>query len=117
MADSSQLQMTIDNGQTQIRIATEADAATLAGMFERFNAGYQVITIAPEQMAARLQACAGIETTLLAEAKGQAAGFVCVRALGAAEIVVLTGHENNRAQALYRRAGYGDYAVALRKQL
>lgn len=138
--------------------ATEADAAVLAGMFERFNAGYRVITITPEQMATRLRACEGIETTLLAELDGEAAGFVCVRVvpfmsgdeqyaevsdlfveaafrrrgvatalleaanthartLGATDVVVLTGHDNHAAQALYRRAGYADYSVALRRPL
>lgn len=141
-----------------IREATEADSATLARMFEVFNADYRAITIAPEQMAARLRACAGVETTLLAERGGAPAGFVCLRVVpfmsddtpyaevsdlfvqpdqrrqgvgtallraahalarqrGAAEVVILTGDDNDDAQALYRRCGYGDYAVALRLPL
>ncbi len=141
-----------------IRIANENDAPTLARMFEAFNADYRVITITPEQMAARLRACAAVEPTLLAEVDGQQAGFVCVRVVphmsddtpyaevsdlfvepafrrqgvgsallaaaahharerGAHEIVVQTGTDNDNAQALYRRAGYVDYAVALELML
>ena len=145
-----------------IHTATESDAATLAAMFERFNASYRAITITPEQMAARMRACASVETTLLADFNGQPAGFVCVRVVpymsddtpyaevsdlyveaeqrrngigtallaaadaharahSASEIVVLTGAADDAkyiaAQALYRRSGYGDYAVALRKAL
>ena len=33
----------------------------------------------PEQAASRLAACAGIETTVLAEIEGQVAGFACLR--------------------------------------
>jgi ribosomal protein S18 acetylase RimI-like enzyme len=53
----------------------------------------------------------GIATALLEAADTHA------REQGAAEIVVLTGDDNAAAQALYRRIGYGDYAVALRKPL
>lgn len=36
---------------------------------------------------------------------------------GATHLVVLTGRENNEAQAFYRNGGYEEYAVAMRKSL
>lgn len=39
------------------------------------------------------------------------------RAAGATEVVVITGMENDPAQAAYRRQGYGDWARAMRKCL
>lgn len=36
---------------------------------------------------------------------------------GATEVILLTGFKNADAQALYRRIGYGDYALAMRKKL
>lgn len=39
------------------------------------------------------------------------------RERGAAEVVLITGHDNMMAQALYRSVGYGDYGLALRKRL
>ena len=63
----------------QLRIATAADAAVLARLIEEFNADYRSITVMAEQAAARLAACQGIETTMLAEVDGQVAGFACLR--------------------------------------
>lgn len=53
----------------------------------------------------------GIGTALLTAADTHA------RERGATEIAVLTGADNDAAQSVYRRIGYGDYAVALRKTL
>lgn len=39
------------------------------------------------------------------------------RQRGAEEVLVLTGLRNHAAQALYRAAGFRDYALALRKRL
>lgn len=39
------------------------------------------------------------------------------QAAGATEVVVITGGENDPAQAAYRRQGYSDWAVAMRKCL
>jgi ribosomal protein S18 acetylase RimI-like enzyme len=39
------------------------------------------------------------------------------RERGAAEVIILTGHDNAAAQSLYRSLGYGDYAIALRRRL
>jgi|HigsolmetaAR201D_1030396.scaffolds.fasta_scaffold06857_4 ribosomal protein S18 acetylase RimI-like enzyme len=36
---------------------------------------------------------------------------------GAKDLILLTGHDNDGAQAFYRAMGYGDYAVALRRRL
>lgn len=63
----------------QLRIATAADAAALARLIEEFNADDRSITVTAEQAAARLAACQGIETTVLAEVDGQVAGFACLR--------------------------------------
>jgi ribosomal protein S18 acetylase RimI-like enzyme len=63
----------------QLRIARAADAAALARLIEEFNADDRSITVTAEQAAARLAACQGIETTVLAEVDGQVAGFACLR--------------------------------------
>lgn len=63
----------------ELHIATAEDAPALATMIEHFNVGYRVITVTPEQAAARLAACAGVETTVIAEVDGQPAGFICLR--------------------------------------
>lgn len=39
------------------------------------------------------------------------------RARGATSLIVMTGHDNEAAIASYRRAGFGDYSLALRKTL
>ena len=36
---------------------------------------------------------------------------------GAGEVILLTGYENDGAQAFYRALGYGDYALALRRRI
>ena len=58
-----------------IRPATDADAGALARMNQAFNG----VTDAPAQIAARLAACAGIETPILAELGDAICGFACVR--------------------------------------
>ncbi len=62
-----------------IRSATRSDAPALARLIEEFNADHRPIVVTAEQAAARLAACQGIETTILAEVDGQAAGFACLR--------------------------------------
>ncbi|HEU5102741.1 MAG TPA: GNAT family N-acetyltransferase [Roseiflexaceae bacterium] len=58
-----------------IRHASPADAPALA----RMNAAFNGVSDPAERIAARLAACAAIETPLLAELDGQTAGFTCVR--------------------------------------
>src|SRR5262249_28826490 len=65
--------------QITIRPANQSDAAALARLIEEFNSDYRTITVTPEQAASRLAACAGVETTMLAEIEGQVAGFACLR--------------------------------------
>jgi ribosomal protein S18 acetylase RimI-like enzyme len=36
---------------------------------------------------------------------------------GATSLIVMTGHDNEAAIAAYRRAGFGNYSLALRKRL
>jgi GNAT superfamily N-acetyltransferase len=38
------------------------------------------------------------------------------RASGASEVVIITGFDNEGAQAAYRAAGYADWALAMRKR-
>jgi ribosomal protein S18 acetylase RimI-like enzyme len=139
-----------------IRHATASDAAALARLIEQFNSDHNPIVVTPAQVAARLAATLGVETTFVAEVEGRAAGFACLRLVpymsgdepyaeltdlfvappfrrrglgralierveraaregGAAEVIILTGHDNAAAQALYRSLGYGDYAIALKR--
>lgn len=58
-----------------IRIATLDDAPVLARLLEDFNGP----PMTPTKAAARMRACQGIETTVLAEIDGRAAGFACLR--------------------------------------
>ncbi len=53
----------------------------------------------------------GVARALMARVEGEA------QAAGATEVVVITGAENDPAQAAYRAQGYGDWALALRKCL
>ena len=140
------------------RLATIEDAAALAELFTAFNQPYPGIPVTTKQIIARLTACQGFETTVLAEIDKQVVGFACLRLVpymsgdemyaeltdlfvaeqyrrrgagqavmmhiemlaqvgGATDLILLTGHDNDGAQAFYRAVGYGDYAVALRRQL
>jgi ribosomal protein S18 acetylase RimI-like enzyme len=58
-----------------IRLAIPADAGDLA----RMNAAFNGVSDSAVQVAARLVACAEIETALVAELDGQVGGFACVR--------------------------------------
>ena len=58
-----------------VRLATAADAGDLA----RMNAAFNGVSDSAAQIAARLAACAEIETALVAELDGQVGGFACVR--------------------------------------
>lgn len=140
--------------QVTVRQATQDDAAELAVLLNRFDD----TGASPEQVAARMQACAHVLTTYVAEIDGVMSGFTCLRlvphlqgdapyaeltdlyvddgfrrrgvaralmarveseaqAAGAIEVVVITGSENDAAQAAYRAQGYGDWALAMRKCL
>jgi ribosomal protein S18 acetylase RimI-like enzyme len=140
--------------QFTVRQATKDDAAELAVLLDRFDD----TGATPAQVAARMQACAHVLTTYVAEVEGQMAGFACLRlvphlqgdapyaeltdlyvdppyrrrgvaralmervegealAASATEVVVITGMENDPAQAAYRQQGYGDWALAMRKCL
>jgi ribosomal protein S18 acetylase RimI-like enzyme len=61
------------------RIATQADAMALAELITAFNQPFPGLPVTPEQTRARLAACQGFETTVLAELEGQIAGFACLR--------------------------------------
>jgi GNAT superfamily N-acetyltransferase len=58
-----------------IRLATSADAGDLA----RMNAAFNGVTDSAAQIAARLAACAEIESVLVAEIDDQIGGFACLR--------------------------------------
>lgn len=53
----------------------------------------------------------GVARALMERVEGEAL------AAGATEVVVITGGENDPAQAAYRAQGYGDWALAMRKCL
>jgi ribosomal protein S18 acetylase RimI-like enzyme len=61
------------------RIATAGDTQALAELITAFNVPYPGIPVSAAQAASRLAATQGIETTILAEVDGQAAGFACLR--------------------------------------
>jgi len=102
-----------------IRLATAADAPALARLLEEFNGP----TVTPQQVTSRLQACQGLETTLLAEVEGRAVGFACLRLVPSmsgdtpyaelTEIYVQEAHRRHgigralmaRAEALAQRQG------------
>jgi ribosomal protein S18 acetylase RimI-like enzyme len=97
-----------------IRIATPSDAGTLA----RMNAAFNGVTDSAEQIAARLVACANIETAILAEVDGQVAGFACVRVVPC----VLYAEPYAELTELYvepafRRRGLGRALIAYAEQL
>lgn len=136
-----------------IRQATPADAVDLARMLNLFDG----LGATPEQVAARMRACAHVLTTYSAELDGRPVGFACLRlipqlqgdepyaeltdiyvdapfrrrgvaraliaqveaaarAVGAGEMVIITGFDNQVAQATYRASGYEDWALAMRKR-
>lgn len=140
--------------QLTVREATPADAPALAVLLNAFDGEGAT----PAQVAARLQACAHVLTTFVAETGGQMAGFACLRLVphlqgdapyaeltdifvddafrrrgiaralldrvdaeaqvaGAIEVVILTGCENDAAQAAYRAQGYANWALAMQKCL
>jgi GNAT superfamily N-acetyltransferase len=61
------------------RIATAGDVEALAELITAFNVPYPGVPVSAAQAASRLAATQGIETTILAEVDGQAAGFACLR--------------------------------------
>jgi GNAT superfamily N-acetyltransferase len=52
----------------------------------------------------------GVARALIARVEAAA------RASGASEVVIITGFDNEGAQAAYRAAGYTDWALAMRKR-
>ena len=61
--------------QVTVRQATPEDAAELAVLLDRFDGEGAT----PAQVARRMQACAQVLTTWLAEVDGEVAGFACLR--------------------------------------
>src|SRR3954470_740694 len=97
-----------------IRLATPADAGDLA----RMNAAFNGVLDSAAQIAARLAACAEIETALLAELDGQIGGFACVRIVPC----VLYAEPYAELTELYvepalRRRGLGRALIASAEQL
>ena len=97
-----------------IRIATPSDAEALA----RMNAAFNGVSDSAEQIAARLAACAEIETAILAELDGQVGGFACVRVVPC----VLYAEPYAELTELYvepalRRRGLGRALIAYAEQL
>jgi len=140
------------------RIATLDDATALAGLITAFNIPYPGKPVTAAQATARLSACQGFETTVLAEIDGQVVGFACLRLVpymsgdepyaeltdlfvdagfrrrgvaralmahieqlaragGATDMILMTGHDDDGAQAFYRALGYQDYSLALRRHI
>ena len=60
---------------TAVRPATPDDAAQLAVLLDQFDGAGAT----PAQVAARMQACAHVLTTYVAESDGTLAGFACLR--------------------------------------
>ena len=52
----------------------------------------------------------GVARALIAQVEAAA------RAAGASEVVIITGFDNEGAQAAYRASGYADWALAMRKR-
>jgi ribosomal protein S18 acetylase RimI-like enzyme len=97
-----------------IRPATPADAGDLACM----NAAFNGVSESAAQIAARLAACADIETAILAELDGQISGFACVRVVPC----VLYAEPYAELTELYvepafRRRGLGRALIAYAEQL
>jgi ribosomal protein S18 acetylase RimI-like enzyme len=97
-----------------IRLAKSADAGALARMNEAFNG----VTDSAAQIAARLVACAEIETPILVELDGLVAGFACLRVVPC----VLYAEPYAELTELYvepafRRRGLGRALIAYAEQL
>ena len=97
-----------------IRAASPAAAADLA----RMNAAFNGVSDSAAQIAARLVACADIETAILAELDGQVGGFACVRVVPC----VLYAEPYAELTELYvepafRRRGLGRALIAYAEQL
>src|SRR5688500_10766436 len=97
-----------------IRLAIPADAGELA----RLNAAFNGTSDSAALIAARLVACAEIETALVAELNGQIGGFACVRVVPC----VLYAEPYAELTELYvdpafRRRGLGRALIAHAEQL
>jgi len=97
-----------------IRTAIPADATDLA----RMNAAFNGVSDSAAQIAARLVACADIETAILAELDGRVGGFACVRVVPC----VLYAEPYAELTELYvepafRRRGLGRALIAYAEQL
>ena len=97
-----------------IRSATLADAGDLA----RMNAAFNGVSDSATQIAARLAACAAIESVLVAELSDQIGGFACLRVVPC----VLYAQPYAELTELYvepsvRRRGLGRALIAYAEQL
>jgi ribosomal protein S18 acetylase RimI-like enzyme len=98
----------------RIRPAAPADAPALARLNEAFNG----VSDTAERIAARLAACAAIETPLLAELDGRIGGFACLRVVPC----VLYAEPYAELTELYvdpsfRRRGLGRALIARAEEL
>ena len=92
-----------------VRIATLADAPVLAHLLEDFNGP----PMTPVKAAARMRACEGIETTVLAEIDGTAAGFACLRVIPSmSDNVPYAELTELYVDVTYRRQGIGRALMA-----
>ena len=97
-----------------IRAAIPADAGDLA----RMNAAFNGVSDSAAQIAARMAACADVETAILAEWDGYVGGFACVRVVPCllyaepyAELTELY------VEPAFRRRGLGRALIAYAEQL
>lgn len=97
----------------QVRIARPEDAPALAALNQALNG----LSVAPEQVAARLHTGSHPEVVLLAEAEGQVVGFVCIQVLTSfcyaqpwAEVMEVY------VSPAYRRRGFGRALVQAAEQ-
>jgi GNAT superfamily N-acetyltransferase len=92
-----------------IRRAAPADAVEIA----RLNAAHNDLRATPEQIAAQLAACAGIETIFLAEVDRQVAGMAGLRLLPTpCDITPYAELTELLVDPAYRRQGVGRALVA-----
>ena len=87
-----------------VRQATPEDAGEIA----RLNATVDDLRATPEQIAAQITACAGIETMFLAEVDGHVAGMVSLRLLpNICDPIPYAELTELFVEAAYRRLGVG----------
>jgi GNAT superfamily N-acetyltransferase len=93
----------------QIRPATPADAPAIA----RLNAAYDDLRATPEEIAALMVKCAGLETMFLAEVDGQVVGMAALRLIPTICDPIPYAELNELfVEAAYRRHGVASALVA-----